>query len=132
MLTYADVCSCAPLCREDLSCNKSLNESQRAAISAALTRRVTLIQGPPGTGKTTVSVEIVRKWAGTQCTCFTGTKVRSLLALLVQNDGVGGDCARVGRCAVYLLYWYKSTKTAAGAAWQRLGSRTCLSLLFLC
>lgn len=36
-----------------------LNEMQYIAVSAALTRMVTLIQGPPGTGKTVVSAVIV-------------------------------------------------------------------------
>jgi regulator of nonsense transcripts 1 len=38
----------------------NFNESQKLAIQAALTRRLTLIQGPPGTGKTLTSAEIVR------------------------------------------------------------------------
>jgi len=36
-----------------------LNGSQREAVSAALSRRLTLIQGPPGTGKTHTAVEIL-------------------------------------------------------------------------
>lgn len=38
-------------------CN--LNESQKTAVKAALSRTLTLIQGPPGTGKTIVSTVIV-------------------------------------------------------------------------
>merc|ERR1711869_168126 len=37
----------------------NLNPSQKKAISAAMTRRLTLIQGPPGTGKTHVSVKLL-------------------------------------------------------------------------
>lgn len=36
-----------------------LNDSQRMAVRAALTRTITLVQGPPGTGKTVVSAAIV-------------------------------------------------------------------------
>ena len=38
---------------------RSLNPSQRSALEAALTKRVSLIQGPPGTGKTVTSATIV-------------------------------------------------------------------------
>lgn len=37
---------------------REFNSPQRAAIEAALTRRLTLIQGPPGTGKTCVAAAI--------------------------------------------------------------------------
>lgn len=41
---------------------RSLNPSQRQAVSAALGRRLTLIQGPPGTGKTHVSTCLLSLW----------------------------------------------------------------------
>ena len=50
-------------CEDDLASQSHVNQSQQVAISAALTRRLTIIQGPPGTGKTTASVEILRLWA---------------------------------------------------------------------
>ncbi|CCD20512.1 RNA helicase (UPF2 interacting domain) Type III restriction enzyme res subunit AAA domain [Trypanosoma vivax] len=40
---------------------KGLNESQQAAVKAALSNAFTLIQGPPGTGKTSTSVQIIRQ-----------------------------------------------------------------------
>ena len=39
-----------------------LNASQRAAASACLSRRLTLVQGPPGTGKTKVAVTVIELW----------------------------------------------------------------------
>ena len=38
-----------------------LNESQAAAVGAALTQRLALIQGPPGTGKTKVACDIIKR-----------------------------------------------------------------------
>lgn len=40
----------------------NLNPSQRAAMDAAMNRRLTLVQGPPGTGKTSSSTAIVQAW----------------------------------------------------------------------
>ena len=50
-------------CEEDLASLEHVNRSQQIAVSAALTRRLTVIQGPPGTGKTTASVQILRLWS---------------------------------------------------------------------
>merc|ERR1712216_824276 len=49
--------------RELVRTMPNLNNSQRAAIDAALTRTCTIIQGPPGTGKTHVSVHILSLFA---------------------------------------------------------------------
>lgn len=47
----------------DLHITSELNESQKLAINASLSRDLTLIQGPPGTGKTITSAEIVENLA---------------------------------------------------------------------
>ena len=43
-----------------------MNSEQRAAVSAALTHRVTIITGPPGTGKSQVVTNLLANaaWAG--------------------------------------------------------------------
>lgn len=50
-------------CEEDIRAkvkSGKLTTAQGSAVSATLSRRLTIIQGPPGTGKTTTSVEVPR------------------------------------------------------------------------
>ena len=48
--------------RAQIESLETLNESQKAAASACVDRRLTLVQGPPGTGKTTVAVQVITTW----------------------------------------------------------------------
>eukprot|EP00965_Chrysotila_dentata_P157067 5188674-Pleurochrysis_carterae.AAC.1 len=45
---------------EELAAN--LNPSQRRAVVAAASNRLTLVQGPPGTGKTKVALTVLDAW----------------------------------------------------------------------
>ncbi len=60
---------------------------------------------------------------GTQFTCFTGTKVHIERAVAAYRQACDAAAAAV-RYAVYLLYWYKSTHTAAAAV-LRYASSNC-------
>lgn len=51
--------------RGEIEALPSLNASQKAAASACVDRRLTLVQGPPGTGKTTVAVQVLLIWVRT-------------------------------------------------------------------
>ena len=52
-----------------------LNESQKSAVSAALTQRLTLIQGPPGTGKTHCSVNVVQSLVAEQSALGSNSRI---------------------------------------------------------
>ena len=81
----------------------SINESQKSAVSAASTRRLTLIQGPPGTGKTHCSVKVVQSLVARQSTlgsngpilvcAGSNVAVDNLLAALIE---VGIQAVRIG------------------------------------
>lgn len=64
----------------------NLNQSQRDALTSAVSQTCTIIQGPPGTGKTHVSVQVLRLWAQT-----LGTN--PLLAASDSNVAVDNICA---------------------------------------
>ncbi|CAE7495639.1 upf1, partial [Symbiodinium natans] len=55
---------------------EEMNESQRTALQAALSRTCTVIQGPPGTGKTSVSVQILHFW----------TKILGMTPVMATSD----------------------------------------------
>lgn len=78
---------------------RSLNPSQRSALQAALTRRLSLIQGPPGTGKTYTSVAVVKGLLALNrrpvlCTSDSNTAVDNLVEGLAK---AGVRVIRVGR-----------------------------------
>ena len=74
---------------------EDLNISQRNAIKAALSRRLTLIHGPPGTGKTHTAVSIVQAWLNAGCgpvlcTSDSNTAVDNLVSGLALAGMLGG------------------------------------------
>jgi len=85
---------------EELAAN--LNPSQRRAVVAAASNRLTLVQGPPGTGKTKVALTVLDAWvrcrvAGTDkilATSDSNIAVDNLLAGLVE---MGVRAVRLGR-----------------------------------
>ena len=79
----------------------TLNESQRGAVLAALSRPVTLIQGPPGTGKTQTIAHLIWLWVA--ALGGEGPKARPAVPPLAAE--VTADCAVSST----------GTSTAAGA-----------------
>lgn len=80
----------------------SINQSQRAAIKLALSKRVALIQGPPGTGKTFLGVriaEIIHRNTPERilCVCFTNHALDSFL-LDLHAAGIDKIARIGGRC----------------------------------
>ena len=62
-----------------------LNASQRIALGAATSRRLSLVQGPPGTGKTAVAVRILTYWAR------SGVHGRGAV-LCCSDSNIAGEC----------------------------------------
>ncbi|GKY92395.1 hypothetical protein MPSEU_000210400 [Mayamaea pseudoterrestris] len=96
------------------------NAPQRAAIEAALTRRLTMIQGPPGSGKTTVAAAIAFGYAK-QCRAISPhTKVLACAFSNVGADnlaeaiqGLGLRVIRVGKASAIAESLWNITLDAA-------------------
>ncbi|EER17645.1 hypothetical protein Pmar_PMAR023566 [Perkinsus marinus ATCC 50983] len=72
---------------------EGLTESQKSAVRAAVSSRLTLIQGPPGTGKTFVVVAIVKHWLKTNpefpiLVCAGTHAARALLHAQLEAQGI--------------------------------------------
>eukprot|EP01064_Diplonema_japonicum_P023308 TRINITY_DN33747_c0_g1_i1.p1 TRINITY_DN33747_c0_g1~~TRINITY_DN33747_c0_g1_i1.p1 ORF type:complete len:933 (+),score=47.83 TRINITY_DN33747_c0_g1_i1:56-2854(+) len=102
----------AELCNEVLNdfgtISGGLNDSQEAAVCAALSRRFTLIHGPPGTGKTRTSVDIVTRWVALRqgpvlVVSDSNTAVDNILSGIVKTGKVQ-RVVRVGRSVRPDLY----------------------------
>ncbi|KAF4729778.1 hypothetical protein FOZ63_023516 [Perkinsus olseni] len=70
-----------------------LTESQKSAVRAAVSSRLTLIQGPPGTGKTFAVVAIVKHWLRTNpelpvMVCAGTHAARALLHAQLESQGI--------------------------------------------
>ena len=102
-----------------------MNSEQRAAVSAALTHRVTIITGPPGTGKSQVVTNLLANaaWAGKRVLFASkNNKAVDVVETRVNALGPRPVLLRVGgqtyqaRLAEYVLALTSATTSAADKA----------------
>lgn len=99
---------------------RDFNAPQRAAIEAALTRRLTMIQGPPGSGKTLVAsaigfgfvhqCRVISPHTKTLACAFSNIGADNLAEALVQ---LGLNVVRVGKPSAVTESLWDSTLDAA-------------------
>ena len=68
-----------------------LNDSQRLAVTTALSQRLTLIQGPPGTGKTHTAVQLLNLFVAKQRLTGSQKEQKSATVLAVANSNTAAD-----------------------------------------
>jgi len=78
------------------------NEPQLSAISASLTRRLTMVQGPPGTGKTSVASAIGFGFA-LQCRSLSASGNAKVLATACSNVGADNLADRFLRLGLKVI-----------------------------
>jgi len=82
----------------NIQLQKTLNQSQQRALSAASVRCLSLLQGPPGTGKTTVAVHLLKRWAALGERVLATSDSNIAVDNLVDGLAAAGvRCVRLGR-----------------------------------